>query len=70
MHVGWGRGAEGASEELGSSFVVEATEAEVGAGVRIDFWGWLLVLVTMGSLICRAAMGVLVIWPRGSGRGL
>ena len=68
MHLGWDRGAERAFEELGSGFVVDATEAEVGAEVRVEFRGWLLDLATMGSPL-SGSDGLLVIWPRGSGRG-
>lgn len=49
MHLGWDRGAEWALEELGSSFVVDATEAEVGVDVSVvEVCGWSLVLATMG----------------------
>lgn len=59
MHLVWDRGAEWALVELGSSFVVDATEAEVGVEVRVEIRGWVLILATMGPvvLLCRAAMG-------------
>lgn len=63
MHLVWDRGAEWALEELGSSSVVDATEADVGVEVTVEVWGWVLVLATMGPLVLlrRAAMGLLVI---------
>lgn len=67
MHLGWDRGAEWALEELGSSFVVGATEAEVGVEVRVEVRGWVLDLATMGplALLCRAAMGYWQFGPEG-----
>lgn len=71
MHLVWDRGAEWALEELGSSFVVDATEADVGVEVKVEVWGWVLVLATMGPLVLLSGSdGLLVIWPRGSGRVL
>lgn len=49
MHMGWDRGAEWAFAELGSSFVVDATEAEAGVEFRVEVWGRLVVLATMSS---------------------
>lgn len=49
MHLVWDRGADRALEELGSSFVEDATEAEVKVVVRVEVRGWVLVLATMGS---------------------
>lgn len=49
MHLVWDRGAEWALEELGSSFVEDATEADVKVVVRVEVRGWVLVLATMGS---------------------
>lgn len=70
MHLVWDRGAEWALVELGSSFVVDATEAEVGVEVRVEVRGWVLILATMGPLRSLSGSdGLSVIWPRGSGLG-
>lgn len=68
MHLVWGKGAEPALAELGSCFVVDATEAEVGVEVKVEVGAWLLGLATMGPLL-SGSDGLLLIlaqvrwWP-------